>query len=1107
MNMLKKILLNAFLCMSFTVLIAPVYGHETEIFFAQATADNDENQIRANVFLMLDTSGSMRYCQNSLSVSGYNATWCSDAENRRINILQDSLSSLLDQVSPDIHIGVGRFNYPINSSGTGFGQRGGRVLVPVVPVNNLTRPFFDAAIDSVNDAGDNASAPLASAQPVGDTPTARAFSEAARYMMGSAPVFGIADNGFVNQSICVAGTTQQVNCRQEVSEWGAWEVVDFCDVANTDSCRVTGGSWSPIASCNVALDNCRYTSWSSWSGWSSANQGACSNFPSGTCKLEEHTRCTGWVFLGSCIGGSWVTEYRSQTRGYEFFSDSIYESRSPITYTEICDDSFTCTETRSIVANNNYVSPMNLNNQCETNHIILFTDGQPSSNDTPSNLTDVVNCTNLTSYQCQAKIAEWLNSDDNHKGRPVITHNIGLYMGSAQSNMETVSEKGGGSTINADNADELLNAFLATFELIDRTSRSLSSPGVAVNTLNRFQHLDQLYYAVFNPVESTFWDGNLKRYRLVGAEVHGQNGKAVDDDTGFFSETARSFWSSNVDGNQVTQGGAKERLSNRRLFYTDQAGGTIKQLSWASNIPENSFFGITDSAERTRMMDLLKTNWGDPLHSAPVMVNYGTTENNNVVFVSTNAGMLHAIDTHTGNELFSFMPNELFAKATAFTTRRPGLNVDNTRQIYGLDGSWVAWRKQGETILDAPEHVYLYGGMRRGGRHLYALDVTDKNNPEMLWQVSNTTPGFEDLGQTWSTPRLTRIPTADGPVPVIVVGGGYSPDDHDFYKDRTSSDQMGNAVYFIHAETGALVYSIGGTTNVDKTVSDMKWSIPGSVSVVDINFNGVADHVYFADLGGQVFRLTFGGFDPITSDPLHQVTRIANLGGTTANHRRFYDAPAIALASGELWVAVGSGYKAHPLNEDTDEAFFVIRDTAALQPVAHVEANLANMSNVTNGSVPSATSRGWYYFLEEGEKVSSSPIIFRNRILFTTYSPTVDQNHDDPCSVRYGASYLHTVSLTTGAAMAIAEGAPLPTDRRTQLKQSTPAPSPTLIVNEEGEVVVLVGTESIGETDIGDTRLRMQRWKQMQADEANKIIDDKWPAADDEETEEEVPGG
>lgn len=1079
-----KLLTHALPAALFTTLLclsSLSYADDTEIYFARANADNEENRAVANVLIMLDTSGSMRFCQNELSGgSGYNASWCTNAANRRINILQNALDQLLDSVSPAVRIGIGRYNYiaPNTNSGSGgTGQLGGRILVPVTELTPDTKSLIRSHVQTLNGAGNNSSASAANAQPVGDTPTARAFSEAARYMMGLQPVYGVASNGGQN-SVCAAEEEVEVNCR-DVVIYGDPITVDWCDTTSNEY-ECIRGSYRTLPdweTCDLSSNDCRTRN--SWTKYSTSR----------TCDTSKN-----WC------------ERRWRNSRYEYrqrvFEQRTYTQRIPTgELSRVCDREMQCTTPLPIVENNRYVSPMNMNNQCETNHIILFTDGAPSDNDKPS-VTDVTstNCTTSTSsYTCQTRIASYLNSNSNAKGREVFTHNIGLYMGNNESNMRSVSNAGAGQTANADSAEELIAAFLNNLDLIDEQARSISAPGVAVNTLSRFQHLDELFYAVFQPAESSYWEGNLKKYKWTVSNGQGEiqganNSNAIDPSTGYFRDGARSFWGATADGRDVTKGGAREQVpAQRRLFYTTQAGGALSLLNWDStSTPTNQQMGLDedDMTARAAVLQRLKTMWGDPLHSVPVVVSYSDEDPYaNVAFISTNGGMLHAIDTKTGAEKFAFMPAEFLSQAERYTTDRPALGAGNKRLAYGLDGSWVAWRRSAEN----GNKVYLYGGMRRGGQHYYALDVTNPNSPQMLWQISPETSGFSRLGQTWSTPTLTQVWTGGQAVPALVFGGGYSPDDHDEYANRSAADAMGNGIYVVNALTGELIWSAGGHNSYAANVSAMKWAVPSSIAVVDSDFDGIADFLYFGDLGGQVFRADLPGSD----DASVSVTRIADLGAASgANQRRFYEAPAVAYVreGGQeaLYVTIASGYRAHPLDETVNDGLFVIRDSGALQAGGTTVATLNNMTNVQPlGPDADIADTGWYYlFTAEnpsrlGEKALSSPTIFDGKILLSTYAPTVQDADDNPCAVRYGSAYVHTVDLRTGAPASLTGEAPA--SRSEGLSQTTPPPTPTLLVNEDGELIVVIGTEVLGEGDFGNPDLRRHRWMQLPRDEANAI--------------------
>ncbi|WP_341707533.1 PilC/PilY family type IV pilus protein [Halopseudomonas sp.] len=1040
-------------CLGLVIPMA-VQADDTEIYFARANAENAQNTPKANVLIMLDTSGSMRNCR-----TGSGSNWCSDVDNRRITLLHDAMKQIIADAPSTVEIGFGRFR----------GSSGGQILLPVMPVNDVTRPYFLNALNRLN-GGQNDPYPSDRAQPSGSTPTSLAFDDMADYMLGRRNRTGISysdsyidvDSNSNDNKACISNAPDVEICREE-TQWSPPVEVDYCDPA-VAGCTVTD-TWEEVSYCDTDSAFCRLSDWSDWSRRSCSPRGA-------LCERERY-----WGF--------WF--YR--TRNYE--ERNLIYSLSEQATVQVCEiEEGGCDDERAIVSGNNFVSPVNTANQCESNHIILFTDGAPSGDD-PEDV-GLVSC-GRNSYDCQVSIASYLNSSSNSVSTPIKTHNIGLYMGETTlANMQSVSAAGGGETYDSDSAETLLEAFQSTLDLIDEDARSISAPGVAVNAMNRFQHLDQLYYSVFQPFESSYWNGNLKRYQVVDGEIHGQNGYAVDPATGYFRVGSQSVWSTMVDGPDVTKGGAREQVGTRSLFYTTSAGGDLQQMNWSStSAPSNTQLGLSASAtaaDRTALLTELESMWGDPLHSVPVMVNYGEDAENNYVFVSTNGGMLHAIDTEDGSEAFAFMPHEILQKANQYTTSRPGLRGDNTRQTYGLDGSWVAWRQGGTNALAAPEAVYLYGGMRRGGRNYYALDVTDPAEPSMLWQVNNDSTGMAGLGQTWSTPTLTSVPDGDGNnVPILVVGGGYSPSDHDGNSALSASDQMGNMVYFLNASTGEVLWSAGGRNDATQSVTDMKWAVPSGIAVVDIDFDGVADHMYFGDLAGQVFRIT------VKDDGQHVVDRIANLGGTGSARRRFYEAPAVGLVrantGNELYVVIGSGYRAHPLDETTTDGVFVIRDRTALNGSgAQTLATTANMTNVTAGGQPLSTARGWYYtFSETGEKALASPVIFNGRILFTTYAPTVDQESENPCAVRYGRAYLHTVNLITALPAALSDDLPTPASRSQALQQSTPAPTPTLLVDDEGKVITIVGTEVVGEGALGDPRLRKRRWMQLPPDEANSI--------------------
>lgn len=776
------------------------------------------------------------------------------------------------------------------------------------------------------------------------------------------------------------------------------------------------------------------------------------------------------------------------------------------------------------VTSSKYNSPVNLKNQCESNHIIMMTDGDPTKDSDYGSVRNITDGYCNGSYNCQTHLANWLyNNGEDVEGerKSIKTWQVALGVGENSSqarNMKKVAEAGLGDEKAevrfANNADELASEFKEILDLVDKESRTLSSPGVAVNQMNRFQHLDQLYYAVFAPNKNSNWKGNLKRYRLKNGEIVGvSGGNAIDPDTGYFKKDSRSFWSQETDGVDVEKGGAREQLAGRDLYYN--SGTTVKALDWQAvqDKPGNwaDFFGMdadATDAEIRAVAQKLKTQWGDPLHSAPVLVNYGSDAENNLIFVSTNGGMLHAIDSSDGTEEYAFMPEEFISQADKYTSDTFPLTADNRRQTYGLDGSWVVWRKPNadDPVKGKPEHVYIYGGMRRGGRTYYALDVSSKNSPKVKWKIEGgKTNGFARLGQTWSTPTLTQIPVGgQKKVPVLVFGGGYSPDGHDNKqgRSRNTGDSQGNAIYIVNAETGKLIWSASG--------GKMKWSIPGSISVVDKDLDGVADFLYFGDLGGQLFRVDIdqkGGNNM-------KVHRLAQLGsGGASGNRRFYDAPAVVyiVEEGEkkLYVVAGSGYRSHPLDETVEDGLFVVKDTTAMtaEQEAPEELGFGDLVNVSSGT-PEAGDKGWFYpMARKGEKILASPVVYPTLdddgrtisvLAATSYAPTKQDQNDNPCVVTYGSAALYRLGLLTGGGVDYNNDGVADVPERTDMEQTAiPSKPVPLEPGCEGEDcgepakdhkgTVCVGTECFERRGAGYDHLRKRRWYQMEKTEADQF--------------------
>lgn len=753
-------------------------------------------------------------------------------------------------------------------------------------------------------------------------------------------------------------------------------------------------------------------------------------------------------------------------------------------------------KTEQIPAGATYISPIE-DQQCQTNnHIVLLSDGVANNNhsaDKIKNALGITNCSGSSGELCGVELAKNIGkTGESYIDGRIVTHTIGFAANAVANNfLNKLALNGGGGFYEADNSADLVTAFQSILKTVKDVNATFVSPGVAVNQLNRLTHNDELYFALFKPAEGTIWPGNVKKYKIDGDKILDRNGlNAIDEGTGFFKENAHSYWSTLADGNDVREGGAAAQLDLTRNMYYFDAPGSI--INTAQKVHEtNTNITTSDLAlnalidkevvretllKWTRGVDVrdddadgetddVRMQMGDPIHSQPVIVNYSTTDS--AIFVSTNQGFLHSIDPETGSENFAIIPKDLLNNL--YDLYQDGSTFSH---IYGLDGDMVL-----RNVDDTTK--YLYVGMRRGGKNYYAFDISNKMSPRLVFKIESGTPGFEKLGQSWSRPTITKMRFGGSAKNVMIFGGGYD-EDQDNNLLRTT-DNEGNAVYIVDADTGALLWS-ASNSDADLIVPEMEYSIPARISVIDREGDGFADHLYVVDMGGQIFRLDVkpnGPGGPIVGGLL------ADFGGPAEedNRRFFYgpDVSEISLGDDHYYaVAIGSGYRAHPLDTKIQDHFYMIKDYGVFgldedgnYGIPSPAFTISDMYDATTHLLTSsdegqrdieaalfADSAGWLIKLGTGgEKVLASPLIINYQLFFTTYLPSSASTSS--CAPPTGNSRAYLVELVNGNAIADLDnnGTQEHEDRYAQLKQTGIAPETKILIEDIIKPVVCLGTE------------------------------------------------
>jgi len=651
-----------------------------------------------------------------------------------------------------------------------------------------------------------------------------------------------------------------------------------------------------------------------------------------------------------------------------------------------------------------YISP--IEGSCQTHHIVILSDGAATDDDADDLIRPLIGASACDSdgdeaVDCSTDLQRWLFETDQDTraagSQNILTHTIAFNLsGGGKSHLEDLAAAGGGESHTAASADELVKAFSSIVTGALSVDTSFSAAAATVSQFNRLAHRNDVYLALFRPKSTPSWQGNVKRYTLdtytdsdgnESTEILGaDNLPAVDPETGFFQESARSLWehidadgdvTTAPDGHTVPSGGVASRIGvdgiEHRNMYTfigdndtDIPRGGVDLASGAHNFHENNaaitseLLGVLDpdlsATERAAYrQDLLKWARG-------VDIKDHDKDNDTAEPRRTMGDTLHT------------SPDIRFQ------------NLASSPHPYGLDGGLSLWRDDpnNDLTVDSGESVFLYAGMRRGGNNYYAFDITNPEQPKLAWVINGPNngevdPEFGELGQSWSQPMHTQI--MDG-----------------------------------------------------------------------------------------------------------------------SEHRRFYSTPDVALIQqrGESYLAlsIGSGWRAHPLNDIIEDAQYVIRmpivrgapegygiaDAGGnYRPIT--EDDLSWVNNPSPSATDAGLTHGWYLRLTDpGEKSLGTSVIFQNVLYFSTYVP---EENVGACATALGSGYVYALTIADGKPafdfdndgsvetnwQSADEENSAASDMRYQLKQVGLPSSPVLYFPEGGNPELYVGTEKVpSNVTIGTSR-------------------------------------
>ncbi|GAB3381789.1 hypothetical protein GCM10027567_28700 [Spongiibacter taiwanensis] len=478
---------------------------------------------------------------------------------------------------------------------------------------------------------------------------------------------------------------------------------------------------------------------------------------------------------------------------------------------------------------------------------------------------------------------------------------------------------------------------------------------------------------------------------------------------------------------------------------------------------------------------------GDVLHSRPAVVNYGGSTGV-VVFYGSNDGLFRAVNgnrtanisntantvsVRPGGEMWSFVAPEFFSQFPRLFNDSPAIRFPNTPasssaeyRKYFFDGTTTFFQDSRTTGATAGD-VYLYMSARRGGRLLYAMDVSDPMAPTVMWKF--TTAELPELGFTWSQPKVTKI--GGRTRPVLIFGAGYSPEED--ADPVTASNSMGRGIVILDGITGKIVWAAlnscssvpsgsfstlanEGVTGTCVSNSGLTKAFPADITLLDRDGDGFTDRLYAADIGANIWRVDLDPLNstnayssPMATTPASQIilTKFATLGGSGNNARKMLYPPDVVPTETFDIVVASTGDREHPLFNSSATAgtahnvqnrFYMLLDPnegdSASGFTAITEANLLdqttpqcfNNSDLTGNAVScDSTNSTTYYFngslspymgyylnFSTSEKGVNAPLTETGIVYFATNKP--DSPAPGACSNGLGRAFAYKVDILTG---------------------------------------------------------------------------------------------
>ncbi len=393
-----------------------------------------------------------------------------------------------------------------------------------------------------------------------------------------------------------------------------------------------------------------------------------------------------------------------------------------------------------------------------------------------------------------------------------------------------------------------------------------------------------------------------------------------------------------------------------------------------------------------------------------------------VAYVAANDGMLHAFDAASGKENWAYIPSyvlpNLYLLADINYSTQHQFLLDATPAIGD-----ICPNAPGSTCSATQWKTILVGGMNRGGKGYYALDVTDPGNPQVLWEYTNA-----NMGYTYGNPKITKL--QDGTW-VVLLSSGYN-----------NADGLGH-LYVLNASTGALIRTISTSAGSAGAPSGLS-RISAHVLTPMTNNTSVA--AYGGDVFGNLWRFDINGNIGASGYDAQQLATFKDASGN-AQPVTVMPLEASITRGGQLlpivFVGTGRYLGTSDVTNSNTQSFYAVLDTLGATSYGNprTAGNNFVQQTLTSGTCPAGlpttvcspgqlvmtsssnavdwtTNNGWYIdFLTGGERDSTDPTLALGTLLFTTITPQASTVSACGGTAATTASFLYALNFLTGSAV------------------------------------------------------------------------------------------